>query len=140
MVDTSSEAVRKYPVKTDTTSGEVHKSSDTIAGSSPVTEEPSAVVEEPSAINTEASVMSSESSVMFDENISARVEARITDDIPAPHSWICRRPMLRLHSTHHEGNLEAFQSRWEEGEVSRDKMKYIVFDVDIYKELTSAGV
>ena len=125
MVDTSSEAVRDSPVKTDTTSGEVHKSSDTITESSPVTEEPSAMVKEPSsAINAEASVMSSESSVMFDENISARVEARITDDIPAPHSWICRRPMLRLHSTHHEGNLEAFQSRWEKGEVSRDKMKY----------------
>lgn len=122
MVDTSSEAVREPPVKTDNISGEVHESSETITESSPVTEEASAMVEEPSAIIAEPSVMSSESSVVFDENISARVEARITDDIPAPHSWICRRPMLRLHCTHHEGNLKAFQSRWEKGEVSKDRM------------------
>ena len=120
MVDTSSEAARESPVKTDTTSEGVHES-ETATKSSPVTEESSATVEESSAMVEDSSAIIAEASVMFDENVIARVEARITDEIPAPHSWICCRPMLRLHYTHHEGNLKAFQSRWEKGEVSKDR-------------------
>lgn len=51
-------------------------------------------------------------------DLTTRVQPRITDELPAPHSWICQRPMLRLHVPDHEGNLKAFQSRWVKGEVN----------------------
>ena len=87
---------------------------------SAVTEQPPAITEQTSGMTEQTSSRTVETSAMTDTSqaeIIARVEARTTDEIPAPHSWICRRPMLRLHSAHHEGNLVAFQSRWQKGEV-----------------------
>ena len=101
MTSTSSETVVESPMNIDTPSGEERESSAKMEESSPTTEVSSPMVGTISTV----------------EDISTRVEARITDEIPAPHSWICRRPMLRLHQSHHDGNLVAFQSRWEKGEV-----------------------
>jgi hypothetical protein len=101
---------------------------------SPMTDETLAMTGETSATTDETSAMTDETSAKTEashEDIIARVEARTTDEVPAPHSWICRRPMLRLHNAHHEGNLMAFQSRWQKGEVSKDKVGYNVFSMDI---------
>lgn len=99
-----------------------------------MTDETSQMTGETSPMTGETSAMTGETSAMTEashEDIIARVEARTTDEVPAPHSWICRRPMLRLHNAHHEGNLMAFQSRWQKGEVSKDKVGYNVFSMGI---------
>jgi hypothetical protein len=96
---------------------------------SAMTGETSVMTDETSAMTGETSVMTGETSAKIDTSqvdIIARVEARTSEEIPAPHSWICRRPMLRLHAAHHEGNLVAFQSRWLKGEVRFLKLSYSI--------------
>jgi hypothetical protein len=121
------------------------ESSPVIGEALEIISEPSAMTVDPSPMTDETSTMTGDTSTMIDEtsavieashdDIIGRVEARITDEIPAPHSFICRRPMLRLHAAQHEKNLLAFQSRWQKGEVSQDMLGYNVFYGDI-KEIT----
>ncbi|XP_028390923.1 uncharacterized protein LOC114515808 isoform X2 [Dendronephthya gigantea] len=112
MTSTSLETAVEPSVATDTTSKLADENS-------PIIGECSEVVVESLAMTFES--LTSETSELTGylpavDDINVRVAPRISDEIPAPHSWICRRPMLRLHDPHHEGNLLAFQSRWEKGE------------------------
>lgn len=100
---------------------------DKITDKSPViNDETSVMTDNNSLLNSKASEMidatlddSYTREVSRDDNV-ANVEATISENISAPHSWICRRPMLRLHAADHVGNLLAFQGRWLKGEVSQD--------------------
>ncbi|XP_032237304.2 uncharacterized protein LOC5512047 isoform X2 [Nematostella vectensis] len=42
-------------------------------------------------------------------------EPVITDEYPAPHSFLCDGRLLRLHEPHHHGNVKCFEKRWIEG-------------------------
>lgn len=123
MINTYLETAVESSVGTSTTSEIVDENSPIIGECSEVVVETLPMIGDSlssETSNVETSEMTGDLSAMTVEDVNARVAPRITDEIPAPHSWICRRPMLRLHDPHHEGNLLAFQSRWEKGEVSKD--------------------